>query len=182
MYEKWTPDEQYKIPPAFPLLKPAQTSKWSQGLCTFQQIIAVAVNVVGLPLSDPPILASHRHTPETDPEPKISMFQVHCKFQMPPMSGLPEGKPRVSGTWWEARSISPSRWAIVPGWSKRRCKTEFVSKAPSLLKWESPPKDWFYLSELIENVWWNCTLWFSQWLLLKLVLDNFFHLYLSFIR
>lgn len=125
-------DEQYKMPLAFPPLQPVQTLKWSQGPCTFQQIIVVAINVVGLLLSDPPILASLRHTPEIDPEPEVFMFQVHHQFQMAPMSGRPQGKPRVSGIWLEARSFSLSVWAVIPSWPKGRCKTEFVSKAPRL--------------------------------------------------
>ena len=51
-------------------------------IVTFQQIIVVEVNVAGLPLSDPPILASQRHIPETDPEPEILVFQVHHQFHM----------------------------------------------------------------------------------------------------
>lgn len=32
--------------------------------------------------SDPPVLASHRHAPETHAQPEISVFQVPGQFQM----------------------------------------------------------------------------------------------------
>lgn len=80
-------DEQYKMPPAFFLPSNLLTHLNNlrvYALATFQQIIVIEVNVAGLPLSDPPILASHTHTLETDPEPKILVFQFHHQFQMVP--------------------------------------------------------------------------------------------------
>ena len=53
-------------------------------IATFQQIIVLEVNVAGLPLSDPPILAFHRHTPETEPEPEIQFSKFTISFKWRP--------------------------------------------------------------------------------------------------
>lgn len=80
-------DKQYKISSTFPPLQVAYTSKLSQGLCTlqcFSTSLWLKLMCQNFLLSDPPILVSHRHTPETDTEPEISVFQVHHQFQISP--------------------------------------------------------------------------------------------------
>lgn len=109
-------------------------------IATFQQITVVEVNVAGLPLSDPPNLASLRHIPETDPEPEISVFQVHHQFKMAPKYQV--HLRRILG--WqghgEEQGALPCQAGLFSPAGQSEDAKQSLSEAPSLWKWESPPK------------------------------------------